>query len=42
MVSRATARLTIRLRDSYTERFCDGHGRYPTNGTRLNLGYIAD
>ena len=30
-----------RLQDSYTERYCNGHGRYPTNGTRLKLGYVA-
>jgi hypothetical protein len=30
-----------RLRDSYTERYCDGHGRYPVNGTRLSLGYVS-
>ena len=36
-----TIGIQSRLRDSYTERFCNGHGRYPTNGTRLTLGYVA-
>jgi hypothetical protein len=29
------------LRDSYTERYCNGHGVVPTNGTRLTLGYVS-
>ncbi len=30
-----------RLRDSFTERYCEGQGRYPGDGTRLTLGYVT-
>jgi len=36
-----TIGIQSRFRDSYTERYCDGDGRYPTNGTRLTLGYVT-